>query len=127
MVSWKLRVLCACCLWVLLPAWAPARGQGLVDMVAHVIKENLLIDTAVREEPVVGAPVQVLPAAGAEEVGDGGTFRAEQGGQQMLLQTLGTLRSGSGLGGDLQQSLELVLQAEGRGFFLRSTAGGGTA
>lgn len=50
------------------------------DFLKYGVEELLLVDAVLGVEAVVGTPVLMLLATGAEEVGDGGFFGGKEGG-----------------------------------------------
>ena len=59
------------------------------DLLKYRGKESAYISASFAVETIVGAPVMLLTAAGADEIGKGGPLRAEQNGEHVLAQALG--------------------------------------
>src|SRR5207244_2372618 len=86
------------------------RRQAEEHVLADVLEEDLLIGALPRIEPVVGAPILLLMAAGANEIGHRGLLRTEQSGQHMLAEALGAGRARGRLVGDAEQRVEFLSQ-----------------
>jgi hypothetical protein len=87
------------------------------------VKQHGLVHPVLGIEPVVGGPVLVLAAAGADEVRHGAVLGDEQGGEHVLGQTLGAGVGGGCRGGGAKQLVEPLAQ-ELRAFVFFSTATG---
>jgi hypothetical protein len=90
--------------------------QGLLHAMADLGEQHALIDAMVGVKSVVRAPVTMLQATGAKEVGQRGAFGAEQRGHHVLPQTQGATQRTGGRTRGLKEGVEPLLETQ-RGVF----------
>lgn len=100
-------------------------GQAFFCGPQHRGEEFLGLDTAAGVEPVVGTPVVVLPAGGAEDIGQGEALLAEEGGEKVAAQPPRAARGAGGKAGTaLHKLLDPVAEPGGGVFFSTGTESG---
>jgi hypothetical protein len=93
-------------------------GEALLGGVDDWDEEALGLDAAAGVESVVCAPVSIRSATGADDVGEGESLGAEEGGDEVAGEALGTSEGFGGLlGAGVEELLEALFEAEGGVFF----------